>query len=420
MRRLYDARIPPAYAGGVTPERVRSPRHGDARAPSRDRILVVGSLFLLLVVAVVPWRKDSIYTGGVDPIVVIKAGVSLVTLAGAVLLWLRTRVRVPIGIGPAFAISLVLLISLLGSVVAGNAAATSVLVIRMFIVMFTVLLLLSAVPWLHALWSLLSAMALVAVVAAATGIGTLLSDGRLGGGIPEIHPNELASLSAVPLIGGVVLVLRGGVRLWALAVVVMLFTIVVASGSRTALLAVALAVVLALLSNGRLGRGVVIALLMALPVSYAIASFTDVFESLASRGGATEATGTLDSRFNAWRPVLAWSWTSWEKWIGVGLSVKEVAVDDKWVPVQVLDSSWVSLLAQGGIIGFAISAALLGWCVLSALLSRERRGLMLPLLTLILVGSLTESGLVDSAVPFVVFLAASSVLTHRSRSSPLA
>jgi len=380
----------------------------------------VGLLFLLLVVAVVPWRKDSIYTGGVDPVVVIKAGVSLVTLGGAVLLWLRTRVRVPIGIGPAFAISLVLLISLLGSVVAGNATATSVLVVRMFIVMLTVLLLLSAVPWLHAVSCLLSAMALVAVLAASTGVGTILSEGRLGGGLPEIHPNELASLSAVPLIGGIVLVLRRGVRLWALTVVVVLFAIVVASGSRTALLAVALAVVVALLSNGRLGRGVVIALLVALPFSYAIASFTDVFESLASRGGATEATGTLDSRFNAWRPVLAWAWASWEKWIGVGLSVKEVAVDDKWVPVQVLDSSWVSLLAQSGIIGFVLSAALLVWCALNALLSRERRGLMLPLLTLILVGSLTESGLVDSAVPFVVFLTAASVLTHRSRSSPLA
>ncbi|WP_449281770.1 O-antigen ligase family protein [Leucobacter sp.] len=400
--------------GSTTADDVAAPRHGDARHPSRDRLFVIGALFLLVVVGVVPWRSDAIYSGGVDGVVAAKAAIAVCALAGAALLRLRTRVAIPIGLGPAGVLSVVALVSLLGAFAAGNGMPTLVLVARVLILMATVLLLLSCAPWGHALACLLWAMAIVAVVAAVTGIGTLAS-GRLGGGVPEIHPNELAELAAVPLIGVVVLALRRGILIRHVAAAAVLLAIVVSTGSRSALLAVGIAAALAVLTNGRLERRIIAVLLISIPVAYVVATFTGFLDTLASRGGTSAATGALDSRFDAWRPVLAWPWESWEKWIGLGLSVKEIEVDVKWLDTQVLDSSWVSLLAQAGIVGMALTGALLLWCAATALVSRERRGVLLPMLVLIVMRSLTESGLVDSATPLILFLAVATLLTRRSR-----
>lgn len=399
---------------GATTDDVGASRLADASRPSRDRLFAVGALFLLVVVGVVPWRSDAIYSGGADGVVVAKAAIAMLALGGATLLRLRTRVAVPIGIGPAGVLSVVVLVSLLGAFAAGNGMATLVLVARVLILMATVLLLLSCVPWDAAVACLLWAMAIVAIVAGATGIGTLAS-GRLGGGVPEIHPNELAELAAVPLVGLVIVALRRGVRTRHIVAAIVLLTLVVSTGSRSALLAVGIASGIAVLTNGRLERRIIAVLLAVIPVAYAIAAFTGFLDALASRGGTSAASGALDSRFDAWRPVLAWAWDSWEKWIGVGLSVKEIEVDVKWLDTQVLDSSWVSLLAQAGLIGVTLVGVLLLWCIATAMASRDRRGVLLPMLVLIVMRSLTESGLVDSATPLILFLSVATLLTHRSR-----
>ena len=379
-------------------------------------MLVIGLLFLLVVVGVVPWRKDAIYEGGADPVVLAKAAIAMFALVLAVVLRLRTRVAFAIGVGPSGALSLVLLISLLGAFQVGNDAATLVLVMRVFILLATLLLIIPCAPWDRVLGCLLAAMGVLAVVAGATGIGTL-SEGRLGGGVPEIHPNELAELAAVPLVGVVVHALRKGVQIRHVVAGAVLLTLVVASGSRSALLGLGLAVTVAVLTNGRLERRIVAVLLACLPLAYIVANFTGIVGALASRGGTNEASGALDSRFDVWRLVLDWRWESWEKWIGIGLSVKEIEVDDKWLDTQVLDSSWVSLLAQTGVVGAAITAGVLAWCVIAALRSRTRVGALLPMLVLTVVRSLTESGLVDSATPFILLVVVSTLLTRRSRHS---
>lgn len=389
--------------------------HGDARIPTRARIVVVGILFLLLIVSVVPWRSQTFYGGGLDAVVVAKAAIAGITLTLAVALWVRTRVHMPIGLGPAVVLGVALLVTVLGSVVAGNESATIVLVIRVFIVMGTILLLLSSVPWMIGLNCLLAAMGTLAVIAAVTGLRTLAAGGRLGGGIPEIHPNELAGLCAPPLIALIVFTLRRGVRLWSTVALVVLLGIIVASGSRIALVGLLIATVLAVLTNGVRDRSVVYSLLIALPLAYAIGAFTGVIGDLASRGGSNDADIALDSRLDGWSVVLGWDWSAWEKWIGVGLSVKTIDVNLKWRATQVLDSSWVSLLAQVGIIGAVLVAALLLWCVVSALISSSRRGILLPLVSLLITRSVTESGLLDSAMPFVLFVTVATLLTHRSR-----
>lgn len=392
-----------------------SPHHGDGRHPTTVRHVLVFVILLLVVVSVVPWRSQTFYTGGLDPIVIAKAALAAIALSVAALLVLETRVHVPVGLGPAAAIGIALLVSLLGALVAGNAPATFVLVARVFIVIATVVLVLTCVPALHALAALMASMSVVAVVAAATGLPSLAATGRLAGGLPEIHPNELAGLAAIPLLALVSVVLRQGVRTWPVVGIVVLAGIAVATGSRTALAGIAVAFVVALGVNGVRHRSVLYGLLVTAPLAYAVATFTGTLGAVATRSGSTDETSALDSRFTAWQVVLNWEWTSWERWLGLGLSVKEIRVDQQWRDFQVLDSSWASLLAQCGLIGALLIGGLLAWCVLTAAMSARRRWIILPLLTLLLIRTTTESGLVDSAMPFVVLLTLATVLTHRSR-----
>ncbi|MEU1971940.1 O-antigen ligase family protein [Microbacterium sp. NPDC019599] len=389
--------------------------HGDARHPTRHRVVIVGLLFLLVILSVIPWRSDTIYQGGVDAVVIAKAVVALITLAGALTLAVNTKVRIPIGLGPAGVLSAVVFLSLLGAVVAGNGLSTVVLVVRLYIAMATVLLVLTSIRWEFALGGLMGAMATWAIIAAATGVPSFTEKGRLGGNVPEIHPNEVAGLAGAPLVALVVWMLRTRARPWRVLLAVVLLAIVIASGSRTALLGVIIAILVALAANGIHSRGVVYLLLVSLPVIYSIAFFTGIIDGLVTRGGSTDATSAIDARFDAWRVVLAWDWQSWQKWIGLGLSVKKVAVDIRWRDEQVLDSSWASLLAQAGILGTALVAGLLVWCLVSALTSSSRRGALLPLLVLLVLRSTTESGLVDSAVPFILLVVIATLLTRRSR-----
>ena len=393
----------------------RQPRQQSAHHPSTARMTAVTGLYVLLIVSVIPWRSATIYSGGIDAVVIAKALIAVIALCATVVLAARTRERVAVGIAPAGVIAVALLVSVLGSVLAGNDSSTIVLVGRMFVVMATILFLLTTVPWVRSIACLLAAMAAVAVVAAVTGLPSLASTGRLGGGIPEIHPNELAGLVAAPLVGLVVLMLRNGVRVWRLVGTGVLLGIAVASGSRTGLLAIVVGIAVAVLVNGIRDRSVLYLLLGGLPLAYAIASFTDVFSSLATRAGSNDTSTALDSRFDVWRVVFGWDWGEWRKWIGIGLSAKKIPVDIKWRDEQVLDSSWASLLAQTGLIGTALIAALIVWCVASALISSRRRWLLAPLLTLVIIRSITESGLIDSATAFILFFVVASLLTHRSR-----
>ena len=393
-------------------------RHRDGRDPVVDRTVAVTVLFLMLLISVVPWRNDEIFTGGVDIVVIAKAMLSLVTLGCATLLSLRTRRRASVGIGPALVIGFVLLLSLLGAVIAGNGMATAVVVVRVVLIGATILLLLTCVPWLTAITALLVAMAALAIVAAATGAPEFLARGRLGGGVPDIHPNELAGLALIPLVGVIVAILRFGARPWNITGLVILLPILVATGSRTALIALASGALVAVLCNGVRQRSSVFAVLAVLPVGYSIVVFSSILDDLATRGGSTDTSSTLGSRFDAWSVVWNWGWDTWEKWVGVGLSVKEVKVDIKWRDVQVLDSSWASLLAQGGLLGTLLVAGLVAWAVVTAIGAGGRRWMLLPLLAVIVPRSITESGLVDSHAAFVLFFTVVTLLARRSRHEP--
>lgn len=372
-------------------------------------------LYILVVTSVVPWRSQAIFSGGFDIVVLAKAIIACAALGGALVLAARTRRRVPVGLGPAFIVLLTLLITTLGAFLAGNFGPTAVLSIRVILVAATIFVILTAVTATRAIACLLAAMGTIAVVAAVTGAPELLTEGRIGGGVPDIHPNELGALAGTPLVGLITIMLRSGIRAGPALGASILAAILVGTGSRTALLAVAVATLVSLAANGIRSRDVTYALLGSLPVVYAIVFFTSTVETLATRTGTTTTTSALESRFDAWEVVLAWGWDVWQKWVGLGLSVKEIPVDIKWRDVQVLDSSWVSLLAQAGVIGTLLIVGLVIWCLIVSFTASSRRWYTLPLLTLIVFRSVTESGLVDSASPFVLFITLAFALTARSR-----
>lgn len=118
---------------------------------------------------------------------------------------------------------------------------------------------------------------------------------------------------------------------------------------------------------------------------------------------------------NAWKVVLGWDPMSWARWLGKGLSVKIVEVDSGWVPVQPLDSSLVSLLAQVGIVGAVLVLGIVLWMLITSLVRGDVRGLVFPLLIFVVIRSVTENGLLDAAPMFALFLTMATVLSARSR-----
>src|SRR5690606_27210656 len=128
------------------------------------------------------------------------------------------------------------------------------------------------------------------------------------------------------------------------------------------------------------------------------------------RGQSYEEPVAVSSRTGAWEVGLATALDQWEKWIGIGLAAKLVPVQERWRDEQVLDSSWVSILAQAGLIGTVL---LLAWVVMTSAESIRRRdlaALTTPLLAVILIRSITENGLIESSPTFVLFLTIALVL----------
>jgi O-antigen ligase len=83
--------------------------------------------------------------------------------------------------------------------------------------------------------------------------------------------------------------------------------------------------------------------------------------------------------------------------------------------VQVLDSSWVSVIAQAGIIGTVL---LVIWFVTTSWESFRRSALTpiaVPLMAILLIRSFTENGLIESSPTFMLFLAISLFLEPASR-----
>lgn len=384
-------------------------------AGPRRLAVVALVVFTLVVVSVVPWRRGAIYAGGADAVVVAKALVALVALAAAAALFAAARMRGSTGARSLTLLVAIACVSALGALSTGDPDASLVLVVRLLIASATVVLVVRSVAPEVVITALLTAMGAVAVFTAVTGLLAGVTDGRLAGGLPEMAPNVLAGLAGPPVLGIAALFARRGIRAWSGLAFVVLVAIVLATGSRTSLLVVVVGVVLTLAHSRRLPASTVVATIAAVPVLAGIVLLTDTVGQAVSRGQNLQELSSFSSRTVAWDAVLATPFDTWAKWIGVGLAAKTVEVQERWRDSQVLDSSWVSIIAQAGIVGTVLLVVWVIGVVAASVRDRRLGGLTTPLLVLILIRSFTENGLVESSSTFVLFLAVSLVLEPASR-----
>ena len=388
-----------------------------AAAPPADaRRRGVLAVALLLVVVTVGWRRGEYFTGSLDPVVLAKAVLSALALAGAFVL-ASSGPRRRLGTAWLWWLGVVLGCSLFGALTSGDLVAGGTVAVRVAVLGATVHLLLRAAPGVQVLTSLAVACGAVAAVAAVTGLPTL-AGGRLAGGVPMLSPNELSLLA-----GLVVLVLAWRTVLgqagWADAVTGAAFLGVIwATESRTGLLMLVVAVAVMALYLRRPPVGLVVGglVLGALAVVGALA--TGVVTAFVTRDG--DGVGTLESRFIAWRAAVDLPRTAWQELFGGGMALKVIPIKGQWWDEQPLDSSWVSLLVQAGVLGLAVAVGWVLWTLRGAARApRPVRVLFLGLLVFLVGRSTVESGMFD-ATPAFLLLAVVSALTERGSAGRLA
>ncbi|NHB84220.1 hypothetical protein G7085_05165 [Tessaracoccus sp. HDW20] len=146
---------------------------------------------------------------------------------------------------------------------------------------------------------------------------------------------------------------------------------------------------------------------LALPLLTLVALGTDLLSSVFTRGG-TESVSGFSNRSIAWEAAANLDRDGWGTWFGQGLAQKEISVPGQWWDTQMLDSSWVSALVQGGYLGVAIVALLTLMVLVRALFAPRSMGpVWLGLALYLAVGGFLESGLFDGTVQFMVFLVVS-------------
>lgn len=360
-------------------------------------------IMLILLVSTVTWRSSSIYGGGLDIVVVAKACLGLLAVGLAWIARMSTPRPRPMGNTFVWLLIAYATISTFGAWTAGRLAVSGVLSVRLLLVGLTLILLVKTFP-AKVLWAdLMAAMTVVALVAAVSGIPSLFAEGRLSGGVPGMHSNELALLCTLTVIGGIHRLLLGRTNPLGLAVLSLLFVALLGTGSRTALLTVVLAVLVMLPQARKISPILSIFTLACIPATIFVLLGTGFLESFFVREGEGDAT-TLNSRSIAWSAALHYPPDDWVRWLGSGLGTKEIPVAGQYWDKQVLDSSWVSALVQAGWFGVLI---MLVWTLvviaMTFRMKREDRMLAQGLLLALVTRSILESGLMDSSPAFLVF-----------------
>jgi len=372
---------------------------------------------VLVVAGTVPWRRGDVFSGGVDPVVAAKALVSLVALGLAFLLDRRTRSGRRVGTGSLAALAVLLAASVLGALGHGTLVPSVVVAVRVAILAVTVRLLFRAVGPAVLLSAVVWACGVVGGTAAVTGLPTLAT-GRLFGGIPPSSPNEIALLAGVVALGAAWPTLLGRGTPKQAVVFLGAMGVLWLTGSRTSLAVLLLALAIGALRLRRPQVGLVVGGGLAVTVGALVVASTSAVASFADR---TDASGnsTLDSRFIAWDAALDFAASAWQWAFGAGLSVKLIPVAGQWWNEQLLDSSWVSVFVQAGLVGTLVAA---GW-VVGAFRGLRRlpatlRPLAVTLLVFVVARSILESGLFDATPALVVLLAVSFAGERGTQETP--
>lgn len=366
----------------------------------------------LTISAQVPWRADVFYDGGADPVVLAK-GVLTLTGLGIGIAIVRSRGhRFDVPASPFLWVFGFLACSVLGAAADGRLVPTVVLAVRVLLVLLIIGVLMSTYRPQDVLHAVIVVFGVLVVVATLTTL-VLGRTGRLRGGLPPLHANELASLAVMCLVWVVARLLRGEDGPASALFVVACITIIVLTQSRTSLAAGAAALIVLVLFATRVRVAVAAAVATVPALLLGLLVLTPVTNLLVTRGEDAARLTTFADRLYAWTAALAPGQALWHEWFGGGLSQKTVQVTGQPWTEQVLDSSWVSALVQAGWLGLAIGICWVVSILLGLLRApRDWRGVMVALTVFLVLRGFLESGLFDATTSFIVLctLAFSSVL----------
>jgi hypothetical protein len=375
-------------------------------------------VFLVLVGATIPWQRKSYFEGGLDPVVLAKAVLSLFALGCGVLVAFGRRTR-EVRASPLIFLLLYLMCSTMGAWSTGDLIPSLVIVVRVLLLATTVIVLSRVFDGPFLLGSLIAALATFAVVAAVTGIPKIAEVGRLAGGLLYMHPNELASTCAVVMLWCLWKISAGQDTWWHLAALALAFGVMVATASRTPWLAIGVAALWLVFHVRAIQMRTLIVGLAALPVAWWVVSGTEVVRSLLLRGEDSSSLTTLSNRTIAWQAALGPKSSPWLTWFGGGLQLKRINVPGQYWNQQILDSSWISALVQGGFVGLAICGAWVLFSMFCTIRSPARlRALQLALLAYLSIRGVLESGLFDASTAFLLFFTAVMATPLRTASPP--
>jgi O-Antigen ligase len=368
-------------------------------------------VFLIMIGASIPWRSKVYYEGGLDTVVLIKAAMIIVALGLAILVVFGRPAR-QLRPGPLVFVLCYLSCTMIGALSTGYLVAGGVIATRVLLVAIIILVLSRTFSADALLGSLVIAQATFAAVATATGH---IEEGRLAGGIPPLHSNELASACAIIVLYCLWKVSAGQDSWLHLAAIGGAFAVLVATGSRTPLFAMAAAsLVLVFFTHAVRVRTLVIGLTLA-PVALWLVTATDLLQSILVRDDNATQLTTLNSRTVAWQAALAPKSSLWQTWFGGGLEMKQIEVKGQYWNQQILDSSWISALVQGGILGLAICALWMFSTMVSTGQSARRvRALQLALLIYLSIRGFFESGLFDASTAFIAFFVVAAGIPLRA------
>jgi O-antigen ligase len=383
-----------------------------ARRPAGQGSVVRLIVVLLLVACTVGWRRGQYFSGSLDPVVAAKGALSGLALALAFFA-AQPGPRRRLGTGSVWVIGAILGSSVFGALVHGTLMASGLVAVRVAVLAAAVFFLLRSAGVHEVFSSLALACGGVGLVAAITGRPSAAA-GRLAGGVPPLSPNELALLAGIVVVFVAWRTVMGELS-WRLgAAGVIALGIVWATGSRTALIMLLAALAVMALHIRRARVGLVVGALVLGGVGAIAALTTGVLSGFLERDGA--GVSTLESRFVAWDAATTWADSLWQLIFGGGLSVKIIQVQGQWWNEQPLDSSWVSLLVQTGLLGLVVSAGWVIWVLRGVLRAPlAHRALFLGLWVFLVGRSFVESGLFDATPAFLGFFALSLLVEGGTR-----
>ncbi|MDO5735953.1 MAG: hypothetical protein Q4P15_05715 [Propionibacteriaceae bacterium] len=379
----------------------QQPRRGLKSAPAQFRARNFGLCHLAwasMIAATIPWRSNTFYASGADPVVLAKAGISMLALIMSFWAFRHAVQHRPLPAAPIMLLTAYLAVTVIGGLANSDVTAALVVAIRVVMLMLTIVLLVAAFGPTLATRSFIQMLAVL--ISISTVVGVFTFNGRLGG---IMHPNALAFATAVVGVWLLSRVLAGEDRGWELFALAFCLAVVLLTGSRSSLAAFGVAALAMIFRITALRVRTLVILALCLPIITYVVTATDLVTSVFLRGGSEQVT-TLSNRTIAWDAAINLQRDFWQTWFGQGLQQKKIPVPGQWWDTQLLDSSWISALVQGGNLGAAL-ALVLGLATLfyAAFAPRLHGAIWLGLALVTTFTGILESGLLDGSLLFMVF-----------------